>query len=375
MLTSMFHSRCVSLPREAPARMRTTLDTGLFQLLQVTSPPPAGSPFPSSTSLASSRGFARVVGLSKVVAICRADANIADAAAIQPASPDHPHSFWVAGQSNAYGGTTLMLVTVTRSGTATSPSAMNTLGLRIDFDASSIITPLLQDSPCGMTCALLSLATHRYTTVKGGGTSAGEAATSVIYFVAGTSANTYFGRFTWNTTARQPVPFRLQVAVKASATVTALLLDSFAQQGYIALNTADGPTAVYRFDMETCIVIGQSRFNVVGADREIALGFAVRSDTRSVNLLVPLGQALRVVELSLFAVTDVTPEFADTQGGTTVTVAGTGFVSGQRCSFGGREVPLQQYFNSTMVTCLAPSGGSESCSGETVEMMEPWNDG
>jgi hypothetical protein len=156
--------------------------------------------------------------------------------------------------------------------------------------------------------------------------------------------------------------------------VTAMYLDSFGGAGYIALNlyspsTGPQPSTIYRFSLITMQVYGSVAFQTVVSDNEIVTGFVVDPATRTLYASVPLNLQVSIVPLSLYAVTALFPNIADTYGGTVITVSGQGFlnVTGMQCDFNGTIVP-GTFISSQQINCVAPTGGDERCEGVPLEV-------
>ena len=107
----------------------------------------------------------------------------------------------------------------------------------------------------------------------------------------------------------------------------------------------------------------------VVSDNEIVTGFVVDPATRTLYASVPLNLQVSIVPLSLYAVTALFPNIADTYGGTVITVSGQGFlnVTGMQCDFNGTIVP-GTFISSQQINCVAPTGGDERCEGVPLEV-------
>ena len=161
-----------------------------------------------------------------------------------------------------------------------------------------------------------------------------------------------------------------QYVFSSIADVTSLVVDTYSGLGYVALRPSINrePSTIFKFVVDSCVVTGTIALGTVGGDMEVAIAMHPNADLRKLDVLAPLALQQRVIEISLFAVAKVVPEYADTKGGTIITLHGEGFVRGMRCDFGGRLIEAT-FDSSRAITCPAPAGGTESCTGEVVEAV------
>jgi hypothetical protein len=167
---------------------------------------------------------------------------------------------------------------------------------------------------------------------------------------------------------RSATNFSMRLTLESSSNATGMLIDTYAVQGYVAVNAQARPSTFFKFDLDSGAVSGQAQLSIVGADREVAIAMRLSQQYRLIQIFAPLSLLLRAVEVTAFAVIKAVPEFADTQGSTPVTVRGTGFTDGMFCVFGTSDRRIRAQFRSRReIVCPAPSGGSEACEGEQLE--------
>ena len=86
------------------------------------------------------------------------------------------------------------------------------------------------------------------------------------------------------------------------------------------------------------------------------------------DAVVFLNYTLKVVVVNLFAVTSVTPDYAQGEGGTRITVFGEGlsYYNGTQCRFGTGTTSPATFIRTNVLECVAPwspTDGTEVCKG------------
>ena len=155
--------------------------------------------------------------------------------------------------------------------------------------------------------------------------------------------------------------------------VTAMLLDPLGGAGFVAINSKSSqstdPSTIYKFDLLDLQLYGTVRFQKVVDTYEIVASLTKNDESRMLYASIPLTTQVNVVPLSLYAVTKLYPNVADTVGGTIITVFGEGFVDDPsfKCNFSG-TLAAATYVSSREATCVAPTGGDERCQGVPLEV-------
>ena len=81
----------------------------------------------------------------------------------------------------------------------------------------------------------------------------------------------------------------------------------------------------------------------------------------------------QIVEVNLFAVISIIPDYAEATGGTKIQVYGEGlsFYNATRCRFGAAAPSDARFIAVDHVECIAPpaqTGGDETCAGQALEI-------
>ena len=110
------------------------------------------------------------------------------------------------------------------------------------------------------------------------------------------------------------------------STAIAFDTDTGANLGFVALNTAEEPTQLFKFDLATLVVTGEYSFaSRVARDFEVLTSLRINSTARTIIATVQTRSTLRLVNLNIFGIHDVSPSVIDSAGSTAVTVNGEGF--------------------------------------------------
>eukprot|EP01065_Artemidia_motanka_P005365 TRINITY_DN1259_c15_g1_i1.p1 TRINITY_DN1259_c15_g1~~TRINITY_DN1259_c15_g1_i1.p1 ORF type:complete len:6161 (+),score=1442.86 TRINITY_DN1259_c15_g1_i1:2253-18485(+) len=158
--------------------------------------------------------------------------------------------------------------------------------------------------------------------------------------------------------------------------VSELQLDEASGGGYVFAHVGADPTTAYKFYLNTLRVYGTNEFLRSGSAVERVINAYSDKLNRVMFCLVSVGRQTKIVRLNMFALWSLTPNVADTRGGTIVTVRGEGFVSfGQTCCRTGGGATAFQYSKAHAntgqhVECKMPSspGGEGTCAGQPVEV-------
>lgn len=103
--------------------------------------------------------------------------------------------------------------------------------------------------------------------------------------------------------------------------------------------------------------LAASSFTVVSASQIVAITPASPAAVVNLTVISPGGNAARAFTFTASApsITDVTPEFGSTSGGTTVVITGTNFVGTTAVTFGGTNATSFTVNSSTQITAVAPA--------------------